>query len=128
LNNKPSPPLLIAYGLPAGVFLVLVLYSYAKIYLIPYTGFDIYPSVGRVIGIYIEDPVSQGIQLGDRILKAGAIDFEVYKTDMRQPLFERLQTGDVVLLKIQRGHQEFTLDWVVPGPTPRAIIDRLDTL
>ena len=110
------------------MFLVLILYSYAKIFEIPYIGFDIHPSDGRVIGIYTEDQVSQLIQSGDRLLKAGAIDLEVYKTDIRQPLFERLQTGDVVLLKIQREDQEITVDWVVPGPTTKEILDRLDTL
>lgn len=127
MNNRPSQSLLVAYGLPAGVFLVLVLYSYAKFFEIPYIGFEVHPATGTVIGVFSEDINGQMIQMGDRIIQAGTLSFEAYRTNLRQPLFQHLRTGDMIPLTIQRDDHEIVLNWVVPDPTAPAILDRLFT-
>lgn len=127
MEKKTLSAGLIPYAISACVFLILNFYSYAKIFEIPYIGFDFSPVDGTVIGIFTDEPAGQLIK-GDRLLRVGNTDFEAYKTNLRQPLFGPLRSGEVVSLVIQRGDQIFNIEWVIPTPTTDEIIDRLNLL
>jgi hypothetical protein len=119
---------LLEYGLPSFVFLILAAYSYALVFEIPYIGLDFNPGDGRVTGIFSEVSSSQKIQPGDRLLQVGAVTWEAYSQDKRQPLFGDVQPGDVVSLLLLHEDRENNVLWVIPGPGLAEILDRISTL
>jgi signal transduction histidine kinase len=125
---KSPPRSLLEYGLPSFAFLFLALYSYALVFEIPYIGLDFNPGDGRVTGIFSEVSSSQKIQLGDRLLQVGAVTWEAYSQDKRQPLFGDVQPGDVVSLLLLHEDRENNVLWVIPGPGLAEILDRISTL
>jgi signal transduction histidine kinase len=126
----PKSPLrrLLEYGLPSFVFLILTIYSYALVFKIPYIGLDFNPGDGRVIEIFTQDRASQVLQPGDRLIQVGAVNWETYSKNKRQSLFNRVQPGDAVTLRVLRNGQEISVRWVIPGPNLAEIVDRLTTL
>jgi signal transduction histidine kinase len=119
---------LLEYGLPSFVFLILAIYSYALVFKIPYIGLDFNPGDGRVIEIFAQEKASQVLQPGDRLIQVGAISWETYNKDKRQPLFNRVQSGEAVTLRVLRNGREISVRWVIPGPNPAEIVDRLTSL
>lgn len=126
--KRPPTHLLINYVLPGVVFLVLTLYTYAKVFVIPYLGFDINPSDWKVIGVWSANPAGQVLQIGDRILQIGNVDMETYRSDVRQPLIEGGRPGDIITLRVQRGDQELTIAWELPAASTNELLDRLNTI
>jgi signal transduction histidine kinase len=110
------------------VFSVLILYSYAKVFVIPYLGFDINPSDWSVIGVWAEDQADHALQVGDHILQIGKVDLETYRRDVRQPLIEGGRPGDIIPLRVRRGDQELTIPWELPAGSTNEILDRLNTI
>jgi len=128
MTNRPSTHPLFSFVLPIVVFLILTLYSYAKVFVIPYLGFDINPSDWTVIGVWTENQAGQALQIGDRILQIGNVDLETYRRDVRQPLIKGGRPGDVITLRVQRGDQDHTIPWELPAASTNELLDRLNTI
>ncbi|MFC1878687.1 ATP-binding protein [Chloroflexota bacterium] len=117
--------LLIEHFLPWLVLGILLLYTYAGFFQIPYMGFDFNPSTGEVDLIYVEPDADTGLQSGDHLLQVGPVSWNEFRTNSRQPLFESIETGQVLFLEIEREGQMLTIPWEIPGPNPQEILDRL---
>jgi len=128
MPTKSIPRPLIEYVIPTFVFIILTVYSYAKVLEIPYIGFDFNPRSGKVIEIFTRDTASQVLQTDDRLVQVDEVHWETFNKNKRQPLFNRVRPGDAVNIRVFRNGQEISLRWVIPGPSLAEIIDRLSTL
>lgn len=102
----------------------LLVYTYAALFAIPYVGFDFIPGSGTVIELFVDAPPEASLQLGDEILQIGELTIAQFRQD-RTLTFSNLKAGNTVPIHIQRGGQELTIDWVIPGPNQMEIKDRL---
>lgn len=72
--------------LPALVLLVLLVYTYARFFVIPYLGFQ-YFGTGEVRALFTPAAAEQ-IHLGDFILEANGVPFEDYDQSLTTNWFE----------------------------------------
>ncbi len=112
-------------GLPALILVILLILNYVFFFEVPYLGFDLNHSEGKVIKIWGKQPASQSLQANDQILQLGLLDWATISGDNRQSLLGNLETGDDVEIRIQRGNQERTIVWRITGPTPEELIGRM---
>ena len=100
-------------------FFVLLAYSYARFFIIPYVGFRTSVLSGQVSGVYIEKPERDGLQADDLLLGVNGQPWDEYTADRSWLLFKEFMPGDYIQLDVQRGNQIFTLDWDVLPPSCR---------
>jgi signal transduction histidine kinase len=106
------------------VLLVIVLFTFAKFYVTPYSGFT-YQSDGTVAFVNVLADPQAAVQVGDQLLEVGGLRWEDFQRDLWLPIFEGAQTGQVVPITLRRGEQTLTVPWVYPGPTPEEWRGRL---
>lgn len=92
---------------------------------VPYAGFEFNPSDDRVTMVYDTRP-DVPLQVGDRLLQVGSITWQAFERDLSQPLFAGIEAGQVVPLRIQRGEQELSIEWVYVGFTPAQFWERVN--
>lgn len=119
---------IIEYGSPVLALLFLLLYSYANFFVMPYLGFDYNSTDGEVQNVWIERPVIQSLQQGDRLLLVGSLTWTAFIADNRLALLNRGEPGDFIEIRVQRGDREITVPWTLPGPNMVELIDRLSAL
>lgn len=122
---KSPPRSLPEYFLSVLVLTILLIYSYALVFEIPYPGFDFDTEDGAITGIFTIENERSELQVGDKLLQVNAVTMDDYIHDKRQSLFLDVQPGDTVALRIQRGQQEHSVLWVIPEPRLTEIVDRL---
>jgi signal transduction histidine kinase len=116
------------YSLSTFVLIILVAYSYARVFEFPYIGFDFNPRDGTVTEIFSDMNESQALRPNDRLLQVDAVRWEDYRMNIRQPLFGNVRPGDTITLLVQRGDQEVTVFWEIPHPNAAEIADRFSTI
>ncbi len=94
--------------------LIILLFTYARFFEVPYSGFHFSSSTGKVDEIYL--PVdSVPLQIGDVIKNIGGISWEDYQSDGTVIFFENAQVGDVVEIIVSRNGAEKIIPWNFPG-------------
>jgi PAS domain S-box-containing protein len=109
--------------LPWVILSILLLFTYSKFFIIPYIGFEF--SNGRVGNIFNPADIPDSLMVNDRIVKIGSVSMEEYKSDIHLTLFQDVDIGDAVPIKVLREGQELMVDWIIPGPTLNAIFGRM---
>lgn len=109
--------------LPLSVLGVLLLFTVGWLDVAPYVGFY-HTSTGVVTEAYGPD-TPEHLRVGDQIIQIDDVTWEDYESDLRQPLFTDVETGDTLKMTIIRDGEEITLDWVIPPKTPGEISARL---
>ena len=113
-------------ALPAVVFVLLGLWTIALFIEVPYAGFDFNPANGLVIAVYDKRP-GVTLQLGDQLLQVDTTTWEMFKSNLYQPFLVEMPPGQPIPLRIRRGEQEISLDWIYPGFTTREFLGRLNS-
>jgi len=116
------------YSLPALVLAFLLLYTYAYFFKMPYLGFGFNNTDGMVDTVWVEQTSSQSLQPRDRLLRIDSLDWATFVEDHRLPLLRDADPGEVVEIRVQRGAQEITIRWKLPGPNAVEAFDRLGAL
>jgi signal transduction histidine kinase len=123
-SQKYSLWLNIERVLPWFVLTILLVYTYAKFFEHPYSGFRV-SSDGYVAFIFVKQNIQPTLELNDQITRIDSLLWQDFKGDYRKPIFENVQPGDVVTLTVKRNGQEITIPWKFPGPNPAEILDLL---
>jgi signal transduction histidine kinase len=114
--------------LPWFVLAILLSYTYARFFQVPYTGFDFNPSDGQVVDVFIQ-PVGAGpLRTGDHLLQVGSLSWESFRQDARQPWLDGAAAGQTIQLTVRRDGQEIPIAWVLPGANLPEVIARLINL
>lgn len=114
----------IAQTLISTAVLALILaYSYAYFFEVPYSGFTIHPSSGDVLEVFLED-VPVPLQVGDRFTNIGGISWEEYQSDGTVLFFENIRAGEMVEITVLREGRQVTIPWTLPGFNRQQFQDR----
>lgn len=108
--------------LVALVFLILVIFTYAYFFKIPYAGFDF--SNGYVFNVPSRLPRSD-LQIGDELIRVGEIWWADFAEDATQSLLADVERGETVPLLIRRGEEILSISWTIPGFSQEAFLERL---
>lgn len=109
------------YSITLLVLAILILYTYARFFEVPYIGFDYQTSSGRIIEISRE--ASEGsLRLGDVLVQVGSLSWEEYRTTLHRVLFEKGQ--EEIPLLVQRGDEQVEILWKVPETDIRDVQGR----
>jgi len=100
--------------LPLAVLVVLLLFTLAKFVLIPYAGFD-WNSEGAVSSIYVNSDQTPALAIADRLVTIGAATWQDFANRSDILLFDQIQPGEVVPLRILRNGQTLDIAWRLPG-------------
>lgn len=124
--NKPkeSPQFIFDKFLPWVVLAILLLYTYAKFFEHPYIGFRVGPP-GDVILIFVERGAQPTLEVGDQIIEIDSVRWEDFRLNLRMNIFEDVRPGQVLSLLIERGRQQISIPWKVPGFNLPEFIDLL---
>jgi signal transduction histidine kinase len=106
---------LIEMSLPWFILVLLLAYTYAFFFRVPYSGFYFNPSNGQILEIYIKSTHSAALQQGDIIEKIGSVSRADYIADSTRTFFNSVLPGQVVAIDILRNGQLVTIPWVFPG-------------
>jgi signal transduction histidine kinase len=115
VERLAGPRRLVENILPWFVLAILLIYTYARIVLVPYAGFQSEPSKGQIGQVFVQAAPGADLQVGDQLLQIGPVSFEDYKKDLRLTLFDGVQPKQVVPIVVLRDGQKLTISWVFPG-------------
>lgn len=84
--------------LPALVLFVLLLYTYARFFAIPYLGFQ-YSTNGEVSDVFTSE-ASSALSVGDMLQEVNGVTYSEYRGRIDKPWFKGLHPGDVLELQV----------------------------
>ncbi|MCL4257376.1 MAG: hypothetical protein KJZ53_02465 [Anaerolineales bacterium] len=111
-SNQSAHPLK-QFVLPALVLFVLLLFTYARFFSIPYIGFQ-YDTSGEIVDVFTPEATG-ALALGDMLLEANGIKHSEYRDSLARPWFDHLHPGDVMELRVSSEGVERSLQLAVPG-------------
>lgn len=113
-RNSPSHRFF-EFFVPIATLGILLIYSYARFFLIPYVGFQFYGSTGEVIEIDVDQSAPPFLEVGD-ILEAvnGTSWTDIQESQQKNPLAE-LKTGEIVSLDILGAEGPKHIEWKTSG-------------
>lgn len=100
------------YLLPALVLLVLIAYTYARFFVVPYIGFQFNGSDGQIVEIFTE---TGDLQMGDLLRQVNEVSHEEFHANLGKGWLLDFEPGEQIHLVIDRGGALREVDWVVPG-------------
>ena len=101
--------------------------TYAYFFQIPYAGFefDFQEGRGRVSNVFASSTQAGILQVGDRLVRIGALSWSEFEHDLSKSFFASARKGQVVPLTIERDGELLSIPWVYPGPDREQILSRL---
>lgn len=126
MGRSPSPSHSWAeLTLIVGAFGVLLAYTYALFFRLPYVGFEW--DVGR--GLITDEWSSQtpGLQIGDTLLSVNGLTIEQYRRDLWLELFPSDTPPQFLFIEFERAGTRQTLTWQVTGQTWAELFARLQS-
>lgn len=114
---------LVEQGAGLLVLAILMMFTYALFFHVPYIGFDWTATNGRVLKVFVKGP----LKADDRLIRIGSITLTDFAADLRQIAFDRAQPGDVVPLLVQRGGEFLEIQWAFPGFNQNELLYRLSS-
>lgn len=101
--------------LPFLVLAILLVYLYARFFLIAYVGFQFSGSNGEVNEVYVSQTQPPFLEPGDILTSINGTPLaEIYKAFRNNPLAD-LEPGDLVILDVQGPEVQKTIHWKIPG-------------
>lgn len=102
-----------------GVFVLLLLFTYAEFFEIPYVGFSYAPDTGRVANVF--DPaVGDGIKAGDLISQIGPLSWQEFLAN-GQRFFAEIKPGQTLPFVVNRDGETLQVSFIYPGVDWRQI-------
>jgi signal transduction histidine kinase len=103
----------VEYLLPWAVLAILVVYTYADFFAMPY-GFAVTTPAGTIRKVFVNER-EPTLHEGDQLVRVGLVSLQAFNNDLHKDLFDGAQRGDVVPITVRRGNQTLTVDWRLPG-------------
>lgn len=111
--------------LVAGTFTILLVYTYALFFRLPYAGFEWDVGQGLITDVWnVQNP---GLEVGDRLVSVNSLSIERYRNNLRLELFPENLILQPVTLRIDRAGIEKSLSWQTPGLTRGEFLARLQS-
>jgi len=110
------------------VLAILLAYSYARFFVLPYAGFEFGPSNGEVIQVFSQDVSDAGLQVGDQLLQVGSVRWEAFDADLRLTLIDDVAPGETLPMTIVRDGQEINVEWTIPERTQEELFERFQSV
>src|SRR3990170_7286579 len=110
---------------PLIVFILLAIFTYQMLFLVPYAGFEFLR--GKIIKVYVTGAGRDSLQVGDQIIKIGSTTWDQFDNDLRLQFFEGAIPGQVIPILVERGGQILSIEWKYPGLTNLQILERLNS-
>ena len=104
-----------------GVLAILLVFTYARLFEIPYKGFDVNPR-GEVLFVFVDGSPGNPLQVGDRLIQAGDLSWVDFRADFDAVLFDDLQPGQIVPMIVERDGVQRSIQWRYPGPNNLELI------
>ncbi|MBI5714125.1 MAG: hypothetical protein HZC38_11990, partial [Chloroflexi bacterium] len=124
MSINPSPITPRQFARRLAIFLpvlgIILTYTYAYIFELPYPGFEI--AVSQIAVIHAPNT---DLQVGDYLTQVGNTSISDFKDDLNRSLFEGMQVGEVVPLEVKRGAVPVKVQWQFTGPTLLHVAFRL---
>ena len=112
----------IQQSIVALVLLILVVFTYAYLFRMPYVGFDI--SGGTIVEI-TANLSDADLQVGDELVQIGEVRWADFAENATQTLLADMERGEVVNLVVRRQGEILTIPWTFPGFRQAAFLERL---
>ena len=106
---------------------LIMIFTYAKFFHLPYAGFDIVGDTGEIYEVYVAAPPGADLQVGDQLIRVGSISLDRFRDDFWVTLFDDVQPGQVAPLDIVRQGQPASISWVIPGHNAPEAWQRLNS-
>jgi len=104
---------------------VLLLYSYARFFVVPYLGFQFNSTAGEVVEIYVLQDSPPFLELGDKLLQVNDHTWQDHLEHLDLDLFAGAKTGETLFLRLEEINGTKTLYWNIPGFTSSEFLSRL---
>jgi hypothetical protein len=101
--------------IPITVLGILVVYSYARFFLIPYIGFQFYGSTGEVIEIDVDQSAPPFLEVGDILVAVNGESWVDIQESQKENPLARVQPGETVSLDIQGAEGPKHVEWKTSG-------------
>ena len=111
--------------MPGLVLVVLLLYSYARFFVVPYLGFQFTSAAGTVVEIYVPQDSPPFFEVGDKLLQVNGRSWQDHLRHLGLDLFAGVKPGETLFLRLEGIHGIKTLYWDVPGFTSSEFLSRL---
>ncbi len=99
--------------LPALVLLLLLLYTYARFFALPYLGFQ-YGTNGEILEVFTAE-ASRELEVNDQLLEVNGLQIEEYYGDLSLSLFGDLNPGDSLVMRLENELGEKQVELAVAG-------------
>lgn len=104
-----------------GVFLFLLLYSYAFFFRLPYLGFELNSATRELTNIFSHNAQTGVLFPGDRIVQVGDIRWDEFERNLTLTIVSD-SPGDTILLLVQRDEDFVEVLWTLPDPREAGLI------
>ncbi len=105
------------------VFALLLLFTYAEFFEVPYVGLSYTPDTGLVTNVF--DPaIGDGIKVGDLILQVGPLSWQEFLAN-GQAFFAGIDPGQSLSFVVERDGETLQAPFIYPGADWRQISYRL---
>jgi signal transduction histidine kinase len=111
--------------IPWFFLLILLFFTYAYLFEVPYVGFDFNLLTGEVLEKFVDASAEHDLRVGDRILQVGSVRWEEYRLDAHRPVLRGVKPGEVIPIQVERGGQTLDLVWEIPGFNAKEFLSRL---
>ena len=109
-------------------FAILAAFTYAKLSILPYTGFVFASTSGEIRLVFDETSSETSLKKDDVLAQVGQTHYEDYKNDLWMTLFDQVAAGDVVPITVQRDGVNMKIPWTIPGWTQAEFLDRFNSV
>jgi len=114
----------IEYGVLWFVLGLLLVYTAAKFIEHPYMGLR-WENGGEIIFIFVNGNSDQPVYVGDKLIQIGSVRLTDFQADNLMTLSSIARPRQTIPLVIERGGQQFTISWTIPGPNVDEILDQV---
>lgn len=104
------------------VLLLLLTYTFMELVQAPYLGFDFNPSNGAIQEVF---SASRSLEPGDILISVDGLPYAERAKSLRRPLVASAQSGDTIVLVIERKGQQENVSWTISEPTWVEFLARL---
>jgi signal transduction histidine kinase len=124
MRAKYTPKTLEAV-VPWLVLFLLLTYTFFKMFVSPYLGFQLNRSSGLVNDIFIESSAPPLLHLGDQILSINGLSLEERSSDLRKPFLDINESNHIMEIQFLRNGKTETIEWLPLGFTANEFLSRL---
>ncbi len=106
---------IIEFLIPITVLAILLVYSYARFFLISYNGFQFNGSTGEVSEISVNQSAPPFLEAGDILIAVNGVDWTRIQESQQENPLAHIQPGETVSLEVQGADGPRHIEWKATG-------------